>query len=630
MENTSRLLTPPPDLKVSEWADKYRQLSSESSAEPGNWNTDKAPYQREIMDALNDERVHTIVWMSSAQVGKTEGLLNSIGYLADQDPCPILLLQPTLSMAEAFSKDRLTPMFRDSPCLADKIAKEKAKGSDNTILQKKFPGGHLTMAGANSPASLASRPIRIVFCDEVDRYPASAGAEGDPIALAYKRTTTFWNRKLFLTSTPTIKHHSRIEASYDASDKRRFNVPCKHCGTLQTLKWAQIKFLPIAPEDAYYECEACGQALREKDKLPMLRAGQWIATAPFNGIAGFHLNELYSPWKKWAEVVADFLQAKQLPETLKVWVNTSLGESWEDPSESLEASTLLERCEVYDEVPAGAMVLTAGVDVQNDRLECEVVAWGDQYESWSIDYRVFHGDPGKPAIWNELDDYLRTPWTHESGLQLPIKTTCIDSGGSFTDNVYKFVKPRQNRGIFAVKGGSKPALPLLSKPSLNNKARVKLYILGVDTGKEMVYSRLKIKEPGPGYCHFTERVNDLTYFEGLTAEKVVTKFLHGFPRRVWQKAERDRNEPLDCRNYATAALEILKPNWVQMRKNFDARVKRQAVRPERPVPPPPPPMQKEAEIAEEHQALAEPAPPPKPKPKAQQRRQRTSFVNRWR
>lgn len=612
-----RVLTPPPDLTISTWADRYRKLSSEASAEPGQWNTDRAPYQREVMDTITDEKTHTIVLMWSAQVGKSEIILNTLGYYIDQDPCPILLLQPTLAMAEAFSKDRVSPMLRDTPCLAEKVAQVKAKGSDNTILHKKFPGGHLTLAGANSPASLASRPIRIVLDDEVDRFPISAGTEGDPVALAYKRTTTFWNRKQILTSTPTVKGASRIESAWDASDKRRYFIPCPACGELQYLKWAQLKFSPLAPEDAYYECEACQHPIREGQKLTLLQAGIWINTAPFNGIAGFHLNELYSPWKRWAEVVSDFLEAKKLPETLKVWVNTSLGETWEEKGEGIDAETLAERVEDYGpEVPMEAMVLTAGVDVQNDRLEVEVVAWGDMYESWSMDYRVFTGNPAKPELWKELHEYLTTEWQHASGLRLPIKRVCIDSGGSFTDEVYKFVRPRQKRGIFAIKGSSKPGMPLVGKPSTSNKGRVRLYPVGPDTGKELLYSRLGITEPGPGYCHFRADINDATYFEGLTAEKVVIRYSKGFAQRVWTKAERDRNEPLDCRNYAQAALAILKPDWKQLAKNF----RRRAEAAQKAPPPPPPPDPMEALVDQ---------PPPKKQHRSISRK-RGGFVNRWR
>lgn len=608
-----KVLTPPPDLTISEWADQKRRLSSEASAEPGQWNTDRAPYQREVMDTITDESTHTIVLMWSAQVGKSEIILNTLGYYIDQDPCPILLLQPTLAMAEAFSKDRVSPMIRDTKCLAEKVATIKAKGSENTILHKKFPGGHLTLAGANSPASLASRPIRIVLDDEVDRFPHSAGTEGDPVALAYKRTTTFWNRKQILTSTPTIKGASRIEAAWESSDKRRYFIPCPDCGQLQYLKWAQIKFDPERPDDAYYECEHCSYAIQEGEKLALLQSGRWMATAPFNGTAGFHLNELYSPWKRWVEVVKDFMDAKDYPEKLKVWVNTSLGETWEEKGEGIDSETLIDRVEEYKSgtVPNGAVVLTAAVDVQDDRLECEVVGWGEGYEQWGVDYRVFYGSPAKPEIWQELDDYLLGTFPHESGPLMKIAIASVDSGGHHTDAVYKFCKKRERRRIYAVKGKSQPNAPIAGKGSRKNKANVLLFPIGTDTAKELIYGRLKIQDPGPGYCHFTEEIHDEAYFKGLTCEQVMVKFDKGFARRVWVKPSGARNEPLDLRVYNHAAIEILNPNFVKLGKRLAKATK--------PAPAAPEPEPMDGLIDK-----------PAPKKSPSLNRKRGGFVGRWR
>ena len=315
---------PPPRLKVSEWADKFRKLSPESSAEPGQWRTSRAEYQRGIMDAVNDPAVVEVVIMSSAQTGKTESLNNIVAYYITQDPSPMLLLQPTLEMSEAYSKDRLAPMVRDCPNLLDKIGDPRSRKTDNTLLHKTFPGGHITLAGANSPASLASRPVRIVLCDEVDRYPASAGTEGDPVNLAKKRTVTFWNRKLLLTSTPTVKGSSRIEQAFLASDQRRYFVDCPHCQHEQVLVWAGVKW-EDDPKAAWYECGNCNRPINNGQKLEMIRGGRWKATAEFKGVAGFHLNELYSPWRTFGDVAGDFLKAKDNPQQLKVWVNTSLG-----------------------------------------------------------------------------------------------------------------------------------------------------------------------------------------------------------------------------------------------------------------------------------------------------------------
>jgi phage terminase large subunit GpA-like protein len=299
------------------------------------------------MDSVTDPSVHTIVVMKSAQIGWTEIINNIVGYFIDQDPCPIMVIQPTEHLAETWSKDRLAPMIRDTACLTKKVRDSKSRDSGNTILHKNFPGGHLTAIGANAPSNLASRPIRIVLPDEVDRYPASAGAEGDPINLAQKRTRTFFNRKLMMGSTPTVKEASRIELAFEDSDQRRYFVPCPDCNEFQTLKWAQVQWLKNEPDKAYYVCEHCGSCIQESSKHWMVRQGEWRATKPFSGTAGFHIWEGYSPWSTWGELAVDFLKAKRNTETLKTFVNTSLGETWEEAGETVDPDSLFYRREQY-------------------------------------------------------------------------------------------------------------------------------------------------------------------------------------------------------------------------------------------------------------------------------------------
>jgi len=512
------------------------------------------------MDAVNETGVREVVFMTSAQIGKTEILNNILGYFVHQDPSPILFIQPTLEMAEAWSKDRLAPMIRDTDALTELFKDPKSRNSDNTLLHKKFTGGHLTMAGANSPSSLASRPIRIVLLDEEDRYPSSAGAEGDPGSLAQKRTTTFWNRLLVSASTPTIEGESKIDARYQQSDMRRFHVPCPECKKFQVLCWAQLKFDKAKPEAAYYECEHCQAKLGESDKQWMLARGEWWASAPFNGVAGFHISELYSPWVRWSEMVASFLKAKRLPETLKVWVNTSLGETWKEASEGIDASGLLGRKENWGRVaPDGVVVITAGVDVQGDRLEAEIVGWGVGQESWSLQYHVIHGDPGQKQVWEDLDKVLEQRFRHPTGVTLQVGCACVDSAGHHTQAVYGYVKKRQMKRIFAIKGTSQTGKPIVGKWSRNNALKVKLFPIGTDTAKEAVYSRLKLTEPGAGYCHFPSHYTE-DYFRQLTAERMVARFVKGFPKRVWEKPAGRRNEALDCRVYGLAALYILNPD----------------------------------------------------------------------
>lgn len=332
-----------------------------------------------MMDAFNDPTAEFVTLMTSSQIGKTEIVNNIIGYFIEHDPSPMLLIMPTLEMGSAWSKDRLAPMLRDTPSLRGKVTDAKAKDSGNTILHKTFPGGHITVAGANSPASLASRPVRIVLFDEVDRYPPSAGTEGDPVKLGTKRSLTFWNRKIFHDSTPTVRGVSRIEALWEESDKRRFFVPCPQCKQSQVLVWANLKWdKDDPPNTVRYECEKCQSRLTESDKHRMIAHGVWRSERPERTThAGFHINELYSPWSTWKSVVENFLEAKKRPETLKVWVNTTLGETWEDDeSYSISDESLRGRIEQYVGVPEGVLLLTAGVDVQDDRLECLVKGWG--------------------------------------------------------------------------------------------------------------------------------------------------------------------------------------------------------------------------------------------------------------
>lgn len=564
-KNIVKILAPPPKLTISEWADNYRKLSPESSAEPGQWNTDRAPYQREIMNALNDKYVETVVVMSSAQVGKTELINNIIGYYVDHDPAPILLLMPTLELAQSYSKKRLATMIRDTPALRGKIKDAKSKDSDNTLLEKGFPGGYIAIVGANSPTGLSSRPIRILLADEVDRFPESAGTEGDPLSLAEKRTKTFWNKKKFFVSTPTEKGISRIEKEFENSTKEEWCVPCPLCGRYQPYSWGQIKFKDVA-----MECKYCKEKFSEFEWKTM--KGKWIAQNPdIQGKRGFHLNALASPWERWNDIIKDFREAKKNgPHTLKTWVNTTLGEAWEDKEgEGVEYETLLKRRERYDcEVPDDVLVLTAGVDTQDDRLEVEVVGWGVGKESWGIEYKIFYGDPGQEAVWKQLDQYLMSEFRYKNGEGLVISCTCIDSGGHYTTEVYRFCKPREHRRIFAIKGKGGTGVPFVGRATRNNREKAALFTIGVDTGKETLISRLKIEfEDGNndsilGYCHFpieSDKGYNKDYFKGLTSEKRILRYFKGKPRFEWIK-KTARNEPLDLRNYATAALEILNPN----------------------------------------------------------------------
>ena len=574
----AKAVAPPPLLTVSEWADSYRRLSAEAAAEPGQWNTDRAPYQRAIMDAVNDAEVEEIVIKSSAQVGKTELILNVIGFFIDYDPAPILVLQPTLDMAQAFSKDRLAPMIRDTPALHGKVKDVRSRDSGNTILHKKFPGGHVTIAGANSASSLASRPIRIVLMDEIDRYPASAGTEGNPIKLAEKRTATFWNRKKIKVSTPTDKLTSQIEKEYETGTMEEWNVPCPCCGKYQPYEWARVHF-----SDVTMECKFCTERFSEVDWKS--GEGKYIAEHPERKKKrSFHLNELASPWKHWEEIIEEFKDANRAVkesgdvERLKVWINTTLGEAWEERGESADDDSLLNRRERYmADLPEGVLLVTAGIDVQDDRFEVEITGWGRGYESWGIKYEKIFGDLEKEETWAKLEEYLDRKLYFEDGHSLLIACSCIDTGGHFTTQTYKFLKrmERKNKRIYGIKGMGGPGLPLIYKLSTNNNLKVKVFILGVDSGKEILMTRLKTVDEGPGFCHFPinkDRGYDETYIKGLNSEQRVIQMKDGRPVMKWVKKTGTRNEPLDLRNYSTAAAEILRPDWEVLERKVKAGI----------------------------------------------------------
>lgn len=508
------------------------------------------------MDACSDPNISEVVVMAGAQLGKTEAILNIIGYHIHHNPCPILVLQPTLDMAQSFSKDRVASgLIRSTPAIRDKVKDPRARDSGNTTLHKVFPGGAITMVGANSPSGLASRPIRLVLCDEVDRYPSSAGAEGDPISLARKRAATFWNRKIVMVSTPTNDGASRIQDAYEKSDQRKYHVPCKHCHHEQVLKWAGVQWEEGQPDTAGYMCEHCGALWNESDRVWSIRNGRWIASAEFKGVAGFAINGLYSPWTPLADGVRDFLNVKKNPEQLRVWTNTYLGELWSDPGETIEDYLLADRREEMPFIPEDVIILTAGVDVQDNRLEISVIGWGRDDESWVISHSTLYGDPSTPQLWTNLDSHLMQQYETESGRRLGIRAACVDSGGHFTNSVYQYAKKNMGRRIFAIKGVGGEGKAIAGRPSKNNVAKCPLFPIGVDTVKDLIFARLRIQEPGAGYVHFSDSLHD-EYFRQLTAEKIVTKYHKGFKKRMFEKI-RPRNEALDCMVYSIAAYAII-------------------------------------------------------------------------
>ena len=582
-------LKPPPELTLSEWADKYRMLSAENSAEPGRWHTDKAPYQREIMDAIGDPHIRKVVIMSAAQIGKTAMLMNMLGYYMHYYPAPTLVMQPTLDMAQTFSKDFLAPMLRDTPVLRE-LVDTKSRYSGNTILKKNFPGGHVTIIGANSPASLASRPIKVLLADEVDRYPASAGTEGDPLLLAQKRQTTFWDKKTVVVSTPVLKVNSRIAKEYEESTQEEWCVPCPKCGHYQPMEWKNVVFdKKDLSKGITYKCEKCGQQSQEHEWKKMGQQGHFVAANPSAETRGFHLNTLASTFCGWKEIVEKFLVADELSkqgdhDKLKTWINTELGEPWDEPGTSMDDTELINRREIYEaQVPDGVLILTAGVDVQDDRFEVEVVGWGVGKESWGIRYQKIFGDMVSEQVWRDLDAFLLQPFYRKDGTIMRIAAAFVDSGGHHANEVYRFTKARWERRVWALKGRGGQDVPFFSNPTKNNREKAPLFTIGVDTGKALLFQRLKVLNHGPNYCHFPlneEAGYGEEYFKGLTAERMVVRIRKGRSAIVWELVDsaHKRNEPLDCRNYAQAIMEVLNPPELMMNQEQTPKTPRRRVR----------------------------------------------------
>jgi phage terminase large subunit GpA-like protein len=558
------------NITLSEWADENAFLSAESSAEAGPWKT--LPYQKGILDALTDPKIEHVTVMKSARVGYTKCLNHCVAYHIHQDPAPIMVVLPTIEDAQGHSKEEIAPMLRDTPCLRGLVSEAKAKDGANTILQKQFPGGTLSLVGANSPRGFRRVSRRVVLFDEIDGYPTSAGPEGDQIKLGIRRTEYYWNRKIVSGSTPTVKDFSRVERLYLETDQRRYFVPCPECNHYQYLRWPNITWHDNDPATATYKCESCSTLVPHSKKRWMVERGEWRATAPGNGKhIGFHIWAAYSysPNASWPQLVEEFLASRSNPEALKTFVNTVLGETWEDEYASkVGADFLLERAskETYAQhkPPADALALTIGCDTQDDHLSLSVWAWGRDEEGWLIDRVKLYGSPSRSEVWTQLDEILATPYTNEADEPLKVLCCAIDSGGHHTQEVYQYARERAHLGVIAIKGANtkgKPPLGKATKVDINFKGKAlkrgaSLFPVGVDGIKSLLFGRLKHSDPGPGYLHFYPTVTP-EYFEELTAEKQILRFRNGFPERIWVKKSQSRNEALDELNYAYAALHRL-------------------------------------------------------------------------
>lgn len=574
IRDTYAMFRPPALQTVSEWADQNRMLVSESSSEPGRWRTERAPYQRGIMDSFTETGIWKIVIMASAQTGKTEMELNMMGRAIDTEPGPMLFIQPTDGFAEDFSKRRVAPMIRACAALKRKVYEAKSRDAGNTITMKTFPGGSVAFTGANSPTELAGRPVRYVFCDEIDRFPASAGTEGNPLKLAERRTETFRERgrKMVLTSTPTIKGTSEIEKNYLQGTQEEWHTECPHCHSFSFIRFDQIKFDKEEYKDeagdknyhvrnVRWKCPVCERETGEYETKR--QPAKWVAKNPEAveaGIRSFRLSAFMSPWSDWKDICRSFLNAHDDPELLKVFVNTMLGETWEVRDRSGVPEQLHARREKYDaEVPDGVLVLTMGVDTQDNRLEYEIVGWDRDEQSWGISRGVIPGLPSTKGVWEEIDSLMDKQWRLPNGMALKVMAAFVDSGGHYTTEVYKACAERfvNGRKIFAIKGDDGQDKEYVSMMKKSGPIKSPKFIIGVDSGKTAIMSSTAVETPGARYMHFPrdyEAGYDMEFFRGLISEKMVIHRRGGKAVMAWEKTY-ERNEPLDCRNYARAAYK---------------------------------------------------------------------------
>lgn len=600
-------LKPLPKTSVSQWADNHRMLSSGISAEPGKWKTSRAPYQKDIMNAFTEPGIHRVVVKSSSQIGKSDMMNNVIGRFAHLDPCAIMMIQPTIDMAQDYSKTRIAPMIRDTKVLNNLFYDVKSRDANNTILSKVFPGGRLIMCGANSPAGLASRPIRILLADEVDRFPDSAGTEGDPVDLAAKRMTTFWNSCMGLFSTPTNEGSSRIDEEYLAGTQEEWQHKCPNCGEYHLLRhidmtvdYKEIKTpsgkKTVIVNDVKWRCPHCGFSFSEKEmKQTPQKYISRNADALKNGIRSFFVNGFTSPWMTWSKIMREWLEAKGDPEREKVIMNTVFGESYKQKGAFEDEQIFLRRRESYGaELPNGVLLLTAAIDTQDNRLEYEVVGWGKEEECWGIRKGIVLGAPNQARTWKEIDNILDKTYHFADGKGLKVVRTFIDSGGHYTSDVYNYCQKNFHKQRFAIKGRGGPGIPLIYKIAKANNAKAPLILLGVDDGKQQIMDRLSIDSPGPLYFHFPQdegikelsnRGYDDLYFKGIISEHKKVYKRNGVLREVWETTKNVRNEPLDLRNYNLACMKSLKPDWgkLEMLVNgmSETEIKRSVAKPQK-------------------------------------------------
>lgn len=600
---------PPPKLKLSEFAEEYFRLSPEASAEPGRYFINRAQYQKEMLDAVCDPRYQEIVYMCGSQLGKTSIQLIILLYFMKMDPSPILFINPTIEMSKAFSKDRLTPALRDSVGFSTLVAENKSKESGNTILSKQFPGGNLNLVGSNSAAGLASRPIRVVLADEIDRFALDNG-EGSPLQLGIRRTSNFWNRKIIIASTPTDEATSEINARYQASNQSEYHINCVHCNEYFVPKWDLVKWDKDEttgdhkPETALLHCPHCGSGHTDAQRNQAVRQGKWVQRFPERNIAGFHLSALHSPWAVLEQLVIDWIRAQSDKANLKVFVNTVLGQCFKEATQSLDNLNLIDRVTPIslENIPEDVSILTAGCDTQADRFEAAIIGHGNAGKKYLLDHKVIHGDPATRPVQADLKAYLTQQFTRVDDVKLRIKATAIDSGGHATQEIYRFAKENLALRFYAIKGrqGQLPLWP--SRASVTDKGR--LYIVGVDGGKDYIYSSLKIEDPNSeGYFYLSDTLTP-DFLQQLTSEEKQLKVKNGYSYWVWHLPSGKRNEALDTVCYGLAAFESLQLDPEKMNRRIEKNKQTKSQEPiqllsEEPVGDNLSPEEKEIEIPEQ-------------------------------
>jgi phage terminase large subunit GpA-like protein len=579
-------LRPDPDESFPDWCDEHIELPAGLHSEHGKWRTSRTPYLREIMECLSPHHMaEEVVVMKGAQLGLTQvGVQWIAGYVPARAPGPGLMVEPTVDLAKKVSRMRIKPLHERTPALKGKIRDARSRDSGNTTLMKEYDGGVLVITGANSGVGLRFMSARYLFLDEEDAYPADVDGEGEPSDLADNRLSAFSRTKKLRASTPLEELTSVIEPAFLAGSRAKYLVPCPSCLKTQELIWWQIVWpgpdkegLLFAekelPQNAAYRCQYCQVLIPEAKKTWMLEHGSWVHADPTNPIQSFHISSLYAPygWKKvsWGALAKQFISAARKAEQgdtrkLKTFWNTKLALTWKEKRQEIKASALSShRVDYAADVPAGAIVLTAAVDVQDDRLEAELVGWGVGEESWSIDYQQWMGSPAQQESWLKLDQWLKRTWTHESGIAMVIQCALIDSGGHHTQKVYDFVRPRQGRRIYAIKGAKEAGSPLIRRGGLIN--HVQLYLVGTITAKDLLFAGFQVVDHGPGYCHFPMKpAYDEEYFAQLTGEAKKDKYRRGILLGTEYVKIRARNEALDLRVYNRAALALLNPNWKKL------------------------------------------------------------------